>query len=130
MLFEDREAFAAKQRIAGAAFETTLDTSHPLGFGFSRSSLPVFRNSNAVLMMPEKPFVTVAKYTEKPLMAGYTSDELEDLISDSAAIVAHRMGRGRVIGFVNNPNFRGYWYGTSRLMCNAIFMATFIDTQG
>lgn len=130
LLFEDREAFAAKQRIAGAAFETTLDTSHPLGFGFSRSSLPVFRNSNAVLMMPEKPFVTVAKYTEKPLMAGYTSDELEDLISDSAAIVAHRMGRGRVIGFVNNPNFRGYWYGTSRLMSNAIFMATFIDTQG
>jgi hypothetical protein len=128
--YQDKEAFDAKQRIAGAAFATTLDISHPLGFGYTRSLLPVFRNTDAVLLMPDKPFVTVAKYTEKPLMAGYTSDELEDLISESAAVVAHKMGEGQVIAFVNNPNFRGYWYGTSRLLSNAIFMAGFIDVEG
>lgn len=127
LMFGDREAFAAKQRIAGAVFETKLDLSHPLGFGYSRELLPVFRNTNDVLLMPEKPFITVAKYVEKPLMAGYTSDELQDLISDSAAIVAHRFGKGKVIGFVNNPNFRGVWYGTSRLFSNAIYMSDFID---
>ncbi|GAA6183909.1 M14 family metallopeptidase [Aliiglaciecola sp. NS0011-25] len=125
--FADREAFAAKQRIAGAVFETKLDISHPLGFGYSRALLPVFRNTTDILMMPDKPFITVAQYAEKPLMAGYASDEMQDLISDSAAIVAHRFGKGRVIGFVNNPNFRGVWYGTSRLMGNAIFMSGFID---
>ncbi|WP_343857707.1 M14 metallopeptidase family protein [Aliiglaciecola litoralis] len=130
LVFADKEAFDAKQRIAGAAFATKLDVSHPLAYGFTRELLPVFRNSDDVLLMPEKPFITVAQYTEKPLMAGYTSDELEDLIADSAAIVAHRLGKGRVIGFVNNPNFRGYWYGTSRLMSNAIFMAGFIDSEG
>lgn len=128
--FAEREAFAAKQRIAGAAFETTLDTSHPLGYGYQRTLLPVFRNRGDVLLMPEKPFVTVAQFTEKPLLAGYASDEMEDLIADSAAIVAHRLEQGRVIGFVTNPNFRGYWYGTSRLLSNAIFMSAFIDAQG
>ncbi|MEP4890819.1 MAG: M14 family metallopeptidase [Aliiglaciecola sp.] len=125
--FGDREAFAAKQRIAGAVFETKLDISHPLGFGYTRSLLPVFRNTTEVLLMPEQPFITAAKYVEKPLMAGFASDEMQDLISDSAAVVAHRFGKGRVIGFVNNPNFRGVWYGTSRLMGNAIFMSKFID---
>ncbi len=128
--FADKEALAAKQRIAGAVFEAKLDTSHPLGFGYQRNQLPVFRNSSQVLLMPSKPFVTVAQYTGKPLMAGYTSDELEDLISDSAAIVAHNMGSGKVIAFTINPNFRGYWYGTSRLMSNAIFMSMFIDAKG
>lgn len=128
--FAEREAFAAKQRIAGAAFETTLDISHPLGYGYQRSLLPVFRNRGDVLLMPEKPFITAAKFTEKPLLAGYASDEMVDLISDSAAVVAHRLGQGRVIGFVTNPNFRGYWYGTSRLLSNAIFMSSFIDAQG
>lgn len=128
--FADKESLEAKQRIAGAVFETELDTSHPLGFGYQRKQLPVFRNSDQVLLTPIKPFVTVAKYTEKPLMAGYTSDELEDLISESAAIVAHNLGRGKVIAFTINPNFRGYWYGTNRLLTNAIYMSMFIDAQG
>ncbi|WJG09330.1 M14 metallopeptidase family protein [Aliiglaciecola sp. LCG003] len=130
MTFSDKEGFEAKQRIAGAAFATSLDITHPLGFGYERTLLPVFKNSGAVMLMPEKAFVTVAHYTEKPLLAGYTSDELQDLIADSAAIVAHNMGQGKIIGFANNPNFRGYWYGTSRLLSNAIYMASFIDAQG
>lgn len=128
--FADKEALEAKQRIAGAVFETQLDVTHPLGFGYQRKQLPVFRNSAQILLTPTKPFITVAKYTEKPLMAGYTSDELEDLVSDSAAIVAHNMGRGKVIAFTVNPNFRGYWYGTNRLLSNAIYMSMFIDAQG
>lgn len=130
LAFADRELFDAKQRIAGAAFATTLDVSHPLGFGFQRSFLPVFRNGEDIMMLPKTPFVTVAQYTEKPLIAGYASDELEDLIGDTAAVVAHRLGKGRVIAFADNPNFRGYWYGTSRLMSNAIYLAAFIDAQG
>lgn len=128
--YEDREAFAAKQRIAGAIYETKIDLSHPLAFGYTRSTLPVFRNSTSVMLEPLKPFTTAAKYVKRPLMAGYSADELQDLISNSAAVVAHNLGKGKVIAFTVNPNFRGYWYGTSRLMSNAIFMANFIDADG
>lgn len=128
--FADREALDAKKRIAGAVFQADIDMSHPLAFGYQDDQLPLFRNSNMVMELPAKPFVTVAQYTKLPLMAGYTSDEMQELIADSAAIVAHRMGRGRVIGFTTNLNFRGYWYGTSRLMSNAIFMSGFINVGG
>ena len=128
--YKDLEALKAKQRIAGAVFETRLDTSHPLAFGYTSSTLPMFRNSALVMRQPDKPFITVASYVKSPLMAGYTADELQQLIGGSAAIVSHNFGKGKVIGFATNVNFRGVWYGTSRLMSNAIFMAGFINAPG
>jgi hypothetical protein len=130
MAYKDQEALKAKQRIAGAVFETKLDISHPLAFGFTSSTLPMFRNSALVMRQPDKPFVTVASYVKSPLMAGYSADELQQLIGGSAAIVSHNFGKGKVIGFATNVNFRGVWYGTSRLMSNAIFMAGFINAPG
>lgn len=128
--FADVDAYNAKQRIAGAAFATRLDLTHPLAFGFHNSILPVFRNNNIIMLKPDQPFVTVAQYTDKPLMAGYTAQELQDIIGKSAAIVAHSVGKGKVIAFNTDVNFRGIWQGTSRLMDNAIFMSGFINVDG
>jgi len=127
MTYKDQEALKAKQRIAGAVFETLLDLSHPLAFGFTSTTLPMFRNSTLVMQQPDKPFITAASYVKSPLMAGYSAKELQQLIGGSAAVVAHNVGKGKVIGFATNVNFRGVWYGTSRLMSNAIFMAAFIN---
>ena len=130
MTYQDQEALKAKRRIAGAVFETQLDLSHPLAFGYTSKTLPMFRNSALVMRQPDKPFITVANYVKSPLMAGYSSKELQQLIGGSAAIVSHNFGKGKVIGFATNVNFRGVWYGTSRLMSNAIFMAGFINAPG
>jgi len=130
MTYKDQEALKAKQRIAGAVFETQLDISHPLAFGFTSTKLPMFRNSALVMRQPDKPFITVASYVKSPLMAGYSAAELQQLIGGSAAIVTHNFGKGKVIGFATNVNFRGVWYGTSRLMSNAIFMAGFVNAPG
>jgi hypothetical protein len=128
--YSDMEAFQAKQRIAGAVFSTQLDLGHPLAFGFHHTELAIFRNNSQVMLKPEKPFVTVARYTAKPLLAGYTGEELQDLIANSAAIVAHTVGKGKIIAFNTDVNFRGVWQGTSRLMDNAIFMSAFINAPG
>jgi hypothetical protein len=128
--YADKEAYAGKQRIAGAVFDTKLDTSHPLAFGFSSKKLPIFRNAKNIMRNPDKPFVTVARYTQDPLLAGYTSKELQELIGNSAAVVAHNHGKGKVIAFSDNINFRGYWRGTSRLLSNAVFMSSFINAPG
>jgi hypothetical protein len=127
LTYKDQEALKAKQRIAGAVFETQLDVSHPLAFGYTSTTLPMFRNSALVMRQTDKPFITVASYVKSPLMAGYAANELQQLIGGSAAIVSHNFGKGKVIGFATNVNFRGVWYGTSRLMSNAIFMAGFIN---
>lgn len=128
--FSDQESLAGKKRIAGAVFETKVDLSHPLLFGFEREVLPVFRNSTVIMRKPTKPFITAITYQLKPLLAGYTSDEMEGLLSDTAMAVAHKKGKGRVVAFTDNLSFRGYWWGTRRLLTNAIYLSQFIDVKG
>ena len=47
-------------------------------------------------------------------------------MSKSASIIVSRIGKGRVVLFADNPNFRGAWYGTNKLFMNAIFFGQFI----
>lgn len=125
--YADLEDFRSKQRIAGAAFATQLDLGHPLAFGYHKALMPVFRNNSLIMLKPDEPFLAVATYTKEPLLAGYTAEELQAVIANSAVVVAHSVGKGKVVAFNTDVNFRGIWQGTSRLMDNAIFMSGFID---
>ena len=125
--FGDQEALAGRQRIAGAFFETKLDLTHPLAFGFSREILPVFKNRTEILLNPKKPFVEVAAYTEKPLLSGYADDINVKEIAQASGLVANAYGSGVVIGMTDNPNFRAITYGTNRLLFNALFLAKAVD---
>lgn len=120
--YADREALAAKQRIAGAIFSAELDLSHPLTFGVPRARLPLFKNDIMLLQPSSSPFVNVALYSANPHLAGYTATEYVPKIAQGAAIVAHNLGRGRVIAMTDNPVFRGYFYGSSRILINAMFL--------
>jgi hypothetical protein len=122
--YKDKELLAGKQRIAGAIYQAELDMSHPLTFGFSQATLPVFKNSTVLLQPSRAPFVNVALYSEQPQLAGYTAAEYVPRISQSAALLAHNLGKGRVIGMTDNPVFRGYFYGSSRLLINALYLGT------
>ena len=111
------------QFIGGSIFEAQLDPTHPLAYGF-RETIPLFRSSNVLYETHETPGATVAKYTENPLLSGYISDERLAMVPGSSALVTERSGGGRVIAFMDNPNFRAFWYGSSRLFMNAVFFGT------
>ncbi|SET85426.1 M14 family zinc carboxypeptidase [Thalassotalea agarivorans] len=119
--YQDKESLAARKRIAGAIFESTIDLSHPLAYGFGDAQLPLFRNSTLIMELPIKPFRTVAKYTESPLMSGYTDELLVDQVANNAAIVAHNHGKGRVVATADVLAFRGYWQGSAKLLANILF---------
>lgn len=108
------------QFVGGSIFEATVDQTHPLGYGLD-ATVPLFRNSNRFYKPAQTAGTNVAVYTEAPLMSGYISEEKLDLAGGSAAVVATRMGRGRVIGILDNPNFRAFWYGSNALFLNAVF---------
>ena len=122
LTYADKEALAGKRRIAGAIFNAELDLSHPLTFGLNRKDMPLFKNSNVLLQPSKAPFVNVAKYSAEPHLAGYTAAEYVPRIAEGAALVAHNLGRGRVIGMTDNPVFRGYFQGSSRLLVNALYL--------
>ncbi|MEM1175126.1 MAG: M14 family zinc carboxypeptidase [Pseudomonadota bacterium] len=113
--------------IGGAIFAGDLDTSHPLGFGYDDRDIALHRNSRATLDTPDNPYGVVIRYTDSPLLSGYTSQDNIDEIAGTPALVAQRSGRGAIILFADNPNFRGYWYGTNRLFLNSLFFSTAFD---
>ncbi|WP_019029287.1 M14 family zinc carboxypeptidase [Colwellia piezophila] len=126
--YQDKESLASRKRIAGAIFQVELDTSHPLAYGYQQKLLPVFRNSNLIMEHPQQPFVTVARYTPKPLLSGYTDKNLVNRLAHNAAIVAHNVGKGRVIATTEVLAFRGYWYGSAKLLANSLFFSKVFST--
>ncbi len=63
----------------------------------------------------------MAQYSNDPLIGGYIHPTTLNKVKKSAAILVGEEGKGRVILFSDDPNFRGTWYGTNKLFLNALF---------
>lgn len=112
----------------GAIFSADLDTTHPLGYGYTNRKIALYRTSNALMEVSGDPYATVIQYDKNPLLAGYVHPQSLKKIASSAGLLATTAGRGHVVLFSDNPNFRGTWLGTSRLFFNAIFYGKTIST--
>ena len=118
----------AEHVIGGAIFAGDLDTSHPIGFGYSDRFIPVHRNTEIVLDRPENdPFAVVVEYAAEPLLSGYASQHRRDEIAGTPAVIAQRLGRGSVVMFADNPNFRASFRGSEKMFLNAVFFGGLID---
>ncbi len=115
--------------IGGAIFQTEIDLSHPLCYGMGDTDLSVFRQGKIFMELPTNPYAAPLVYTKTPLRSGYISSRNLDLLEGSAAAIIGRMGQGRVICLADNPNFRGFWYGTNKLFANAIFFGGLINSR-
>ena len=107
--------------MGGSIFRADLDTTNPIGFGFTNRKISLYRNGVTFLQPSTNPYSTALQYTSDPLIGGYVHDSTLKRIKNSAAILVGAEGSGRVIMFSDNPNFRGTWYGTNKLFLNALF---------
>ena len=119
--FDQKSDFTGAQVTGGAIFEAKLDRSHPIGYGYKNDKLALFRNTNIYLSPEKNSYDNPIQYTGDPLLSGYISEENEELIKNSVPFKVKRLGKGRVILFTDNTNFRAFWYGTNKLLMNAIF---------
>lgn len=125
--YADKNIADAKHVIGGALFESDLDFTHPLGFGYRDRSIATMHNSTEILKTPIDPIATVARYTEAPLLSGYASDLRKEEISGTPMLTGNRLGVGAVILFADDPSFRATFYGADKLFMNAIFFSSLID---
>ena len=119
--YEERRDFRGAQVIGGAIFETELDRSHPINFGYKNDKLAVFRNSTLFINEDKNSYNNPIQYSKNPLLSGYISEQNLDSISLSVPFKIGKIGSGTIIGFTDNTNFRAFWYGTNKLLMNAIF---------
>lgn len=125
--YVDMQNKRGAQVIGGAIFQVKMDITHPLAYGYTRPYMSVFRNSSLFLKKTNTPYRHPIVYTENPLQSGYISERNLESLSGSAAVSVSRMGGGRIIALTDNPNFRAYWHGGSKMFMNGIFFGSIIN---
>jgi hypothetical protein len=112
--------------VPGAIVRAIGDTLSPLMVGVRPGELPVLLNSDRIYQTPRdvRPGELVLRYAPQPRlrMAGYLWPEVPAKVADTPYLWTERVGRGRVIAFAGDPNFRDLWRGLMPLFANAVFL--------
>ena len=120
--FVDADEHLGRESLGGAIFKVTLDVTHPIGFGYTQSEIPVYKNNTVWLQPSESVYGTPAVYTQNPHIDGYISPlNLQHYMKNAASNLISPLGQGRVVMFADNPVFRGTMYSTDRMLTNTIF---------
>lgn len=126
MNYSRADKYYGSRAIGGSFYKADLDITHPIGFGYQDRELSVYKNSTVFLKPGNDPFNKIAVFTSEPYLSGYIHSENLELIKGSATILAEQKGRGSVIMFSDNPNFRAMMLETHKLFVNAIFFGSLI----
>jgi hypothetical protein len=119
--FEQKSDFRGAQVTGGAIFEAGLDLTHPINYGYKNTNISLFRNTNVYIKPDKNSYNNPIVYTNDPLLSGYISEENLEMLKNSVPFQVQGLGKGKVIAFTDNTNFRAFWYGTNKLLMNAIF---------
>ncbi|PKP00540.1 MAG: hypothetical protein CVU13_03295 [Bacteroidetes bacterium HGW-Bacteroidetes-8] len=119
-----KERSPGVENISGVILKATFSNESPIFYGVSSNELFLFKRGRTIISESVTPGSTVAKYADKPLKSGYLPNLTNETIKGMPAILA---GNG-VIYFCDAPNFRGYWYGASRLFINSLFFRELIPS--
>ncbi|HVG29262.1 MAG TPA: M14 family zinc carboxypeptidase [Pyrinomonadaceae bacterium] len=118
------------EAVPGAVFLATVDRTTPLTYGYEDARLPVLLDS-AYFFRPSKEGTNAVVFTTErgqPLrVAGFVwPDNTERLLRNTAYVIDEPTGRGHVVLFAEDPNYRGFWRTTTRLFFNSfLFTSTF-----
>jgi hypothetical protein len=109
------------QQLGGAIFEIEVDLTHPLFYGYYNNRMPVFKSGNLYMEKSKNQFGNPAVFTANPLLSGYISKPNLEKLKNASMVGSSSLGQGRVIGFTENLTFRAFWYGSNKMLMNAIF---------
>ena len=121
--FEEKRNYFGSQAIGGAIFEANIDRTHPINFGFKNNSISLFRNSTLFIEADKDSYNNPIIYSEKPLISGYISEENLNNLKSTVPLKINKLNKGKIISITDNTNFRAFWYGTNKLLVNAIYFS-------
>jgi hypothetical protein len=117
------------QQTSGAIFEAEADLTHPLFYGYTSSKFAMFKGNNLFIQKATGAYSNPLVYGNSPLLSGYITKPNLDKLKNSSVAGTAAMGSGRVIGFTDNLAFRAFWFGTNKVLMNAIFFGPMISPQ-
>jgi hypothetical protein len=113
----------------GTIFRIDLDEEHWLNFGLNDKVPAVFYSSYAFLS--KKPVQTAGRFSKyvQLRLSGLLWPEARARWENTAYVTRESKGKGQIILFADEPNFRSYFYGTARILINAMLLGPGMGTQ-
>ena len=112
--------------VPGAIVRTQSDTLSFLTIGVTEREVPVLVFSDRIYRQPRdvRYGEVVMRYAAEPRLriAGYLWPEVPARLAGSPYLWTERVGRGRVIAFAGDPNFRAMWRGLLPVFANAALL--------
>ena len=109
-----------KGAISGSIFKSTIDTTHPLAFGYDKNYFSLKNSSNAYELLEKG--VNVGYFAEgSKNISGFAGMTAAEKVPNSLLFGVENKGKGRIIYMVDNPLYRSFWENGKLFFVNAIF---------
>jgi len=110
--------------VPGAILRATVDRHHFLTFGYEDDHLPVLVNG-ARFFTRSRDGANVVTFegTDLHLSGFIWPENTVELINGTAYLIHEPTGRGHVILYAQDPNFRLFWHSLTRLFLNSVLFA-------
>ena len=114
---------------SGATLLVDLDPTHWLAYGIGPRVGALTRGSTC--LVARDPVRTVGRFAdvERLHLGGLLWPEAAGRIARTAWLTREAKGRGQLVLFAHEPNFRGYWWGTERAFLNAVLLGPGLGTE-
>lgn len=129
--YDKRVDLLDKYNIPGTDLQAYVDTTHPVGWGYTEPYVPVMKKSRLVFETPavanEAP---VCFDKNEPLLSGFIRPEQKEALAGKPEVLCSKAGKGTVISFSDDPNFRSVWYAGTKLFMNSVLFGNLVMGGG
>lgn len=118
---ESRRHERRRRSSPGSIVEVRVDPSHVLAAGYD-STLPVLVRGSSPGFSRAGPGEIVAYYGKVKRLSGYLPAEAQQRLEGTGYLLHAPIGRGAVVLFHQDPQFRLFWHGLTRMFLNAALL--------
>jgi hypothetical protein len=109
-------------RTPGAMVKASFNTAHFLALGYDPEQI-VLHNSDLIFTASREGSQVVTYASRDTRASGFIWPDTEKRLAGSPYLIAEKLGRGHVLLFADDPNFRLLWPRLTKLFVNAVFLA-------
>jgi hypothetical protein len=118
--YAKRERKSVANLITGSIFKSTIDNTHPLGFGYENAYFSLKLSGTSYAYLKNGNNVAYFDANTKNI-AGYAGSKAVQNVSESLLFGEEQIGRGSIVYMVDNPLFRSFWENGKLFVANAVF---------
>lgn len=117
---DQRESMNRRTGNPGAILKLELEPASSVAYGCG--DVPLYALASAEQAFDPESGSVAAVYSLDPKAAGFVGQDAVKQLAGQAFAISEKLGRGRVVLFSEDPNFRLVWQGLTKAFLNAVLL--------